>query len=101
MLDLSIPVSTGAASTIGAMTLAGTWLLKRFVLQKMDPTMLACIGGTLATIAAAFGTNMTIGAAVASGVAGTAGAGLVYDKVANPVVGRLWDWMTSRFPKGK
>lgn len=106
MMDLGVPVSGSMASSVAMVTLAVTYVLKRFVLPKMDASMIACIGGTLATVASCVaGPDVSLGTAVASGIAGTAGAGLVYDKVAGPVVGglggKLWSFFAEKIAPKK
>lgn len=100
---MNVAVDAGMATQISAFVLLGTWALKKWVLPKMDATMIACIGGALSTIASAFmdPADNALLTSAASGVVGTATAGLLYDKVTNPVLGPLWAKLQSMFPKSK
>lgn len=98
---MNVNVDVGMATQVGVQTLALTWVLRKWVLTKMDATMLACVGGALTTIAAILMSTAPVGVsvAVASGVVGTALAGLTYDKVACPLLGRAWAWLQSIAPR--
>jgi len=100
-----VDVNAGLATTVGTGALVLTFVLKNWVLTKMDPKAVACIGGALTTIAAAFTGHVVAGTSLqtqlSSAVVGTAVAGLSYDKVLDPILSPMWAWVKSRFPKGK
>lgn len=95
---MNVSVDGAIVGQVATVTVIATYLMKKFVFTRAEPSFLSILAGAAVVVVSSFGVT-PFSTVLVSGAVGVAAAGLVYDKVLKPVADAVIDFVHKTAPE--